>query len=298
MTLRVFNTKVPLNYTNRTGYSYYAKTAWRYVDHIKETSVVLEYDNGVTRLDTKILYIQMYGWAPGHTSFMDDCTIVIANLGLHYDAVTGSLANAPFKGSTLQNDLRGAIAYLADFAAPPASSYRDGRNRRIAIWRSALPQHFDTPDGHYQENAECSLSPRKLNHSDDNPIQLYNKIYNDAFSEFCNASTSALNFNTYEHSCMVNRTSLEYPTVFEYYMRGTHVNDQYGGGSRCCEERLERFRRGNSIVTGSILRWNVADLFDVPSWHASTGDCSHFCYVPSLYEAAFERLLLLLPPSP
>jgi hypothetical protein len=300
MTLKVFveNRKVPLNYTNDTGYSFYAKTAWRYVDHIEETSVVLEYDDGVTRLDTKVFYIKMYGWAPGHTSFMDDCTIVVANLGLHYDAVTGSLANPPFEGNSLLNDFRSVIAYLADFAAPSASSYHDGINRRIAIWRSALPQHFDTPDGHYKPNSECSLSPRKLNRSNDTPIQLYNRIYDDAFSEFCNATTSTLNFNTYEQHCTVNRTSLEYPTVFEYYMHGTHVDVMYGGSGRCCEERLERFRRVNPIVTGSILRWNVADLFDVPSWHAGPDDCSHFCYVPSLYEAAFERLLLLLPPSP
>jgi hypothetical protein len=64
-------------------------------------------------------------------------------------------------------------------------------------------------------------------------------------------------------------------------MHGTHVNVIYGGSGRCCEERLERFRRVNPIVTGSILQWNVADLFDIPSWHAGPGDCSHFCYVPS-----------------
>jgi hypothetical protein len=179
------------------------------VDNIKETSIVLEYEDGIARLDTKILYIKIYGWAPGHTSFMDDCTIVIANLGLHYNALTGSLANARFKRSLILNDSRGAIAYLANFAAPSASSYHDGNNRRIAIWRVALPHHFDTPNGHYEPNSECSLTPRKLICSNDAPIQLFNKIYNDAFSKFCNAMTSTLNFNTYEQRCTVNRTSLE-----------------------------------------------------------------------------------------
>jgi hypothetical protein len=126
-------------------------------------------------------------------------------------------------------------------------------------------------------------------------MQSYNKMYSDYFSELCNASTSSTDFNTYEHSCTVNLTSLDYPTVFEYMMNGKHV---HGGSGGCCKERLERVRRVNSIVTGTILRWNVYDLFDVPSWHAGPNDCTHYCYVPSLYEAAFERLLLLLPPPP
>jgi hypothetical protein len=297
--MRVFveSRNVPLNYTNKTGHSYYSNKAFRYMDHVKETSVILEYDDNVTKLEAKIFYIKMYGWAPGHTSFMDDCTIVVANLGVHYESDTGQLANAPtsLRGSLLSDDFRGAIAYLTDFAAPASSSFRNGSSRRIAIWRSALPQHFDTPDGQYKKNAECSLLPRKLNRSNDAPMQSYNKMYSDYFSELCNASTSSTDFNTYEHSCTVNLTSLDYPTVFEYMMNGKHV---HGGSGGCCKERLERVRRVNSIVTGTILRWNVYDLFDVPSWHAGPNDCTHYCYVPSLYEAAFERLLLLLPPPP
>ncbi len=62
-----------------------------------------------------------------------------------------------------------------------------------------------------------------------------------------------------------------------------------------CSDRLERFDK-ISIISSRVLRWNIADLFDVPQWHAGEGDCSHFCYVTPLYEAAFERLWLLLSP--
>ena len=37
-------------------------------------------------------------------------------------------------------------------------------------------------------------------------------------------------------------------------------------------------------------------MFNVPMWHISNGDCSHFFCVPPLYEAALKRLELMLPP--
>ena len=46
-------------------------------------------------------------------------------------------------------------------------------------------------------------------------------------------------------------------------------------------------------MTGKILQWNIADLFDVQQWHFDNNDCSHFCYLLPLYESAFERLGLL-----
>jgi len=88
-----------------------------------------------------------------------------------------------------------------------------------------------------------------------------------------------------EYDCTVNRTSEEYLTVYKYYIE----ND--------ITARLRRFQESeDNIITGRILHWSIADIFDVPEWHVKHDDCSHFCYVPPLYEAAFERLLLLLPP--
>ena len=66
-----------------------------------------------------------------------------------------------------------------------------------------------------------------------------------------------------------------------------------------CTERIERekMRLGNKTnVTGTILRWNIFDLFDNPKWHNQDMDCTHHCYVPSLYDSAFERLELLVAP--
>ena len=72
---------------------------------------------------------------------------------------------------------------------------------------------------------------------------------------------------------------------------------KYYKDSNCCQERLKRLEKGEASVTGTILRWQIADLFDVATWHVASNDCSHFCFVPALYEAAFERLEPLLPSS-
>ena len=115
------------------------------------------------------------------------------------------------------------------------------------------------------------IQPRKANGTAAT-IQQYNKLYNE---QFANSNQSN---NAYEVECTVNRQSLEYPTVYKFYTT-----------EKCCDNRLERLKSGNGNVTGTILRWEIADLFDVPQWHADDMDCSHFCYVPSLYESAFER---------
>jgi hypothetical protein len=66
-----------------------------------------------------------------------------------------------------------------------------------------------------------------------------------------------------------------------------------------CTDRIEREskRLGNiTNVTGTILRWDIFDLFDNIKWHSKDMDCTHHCYVPEVYDAAFERLELLVGP--
>jgi hypothetical protein len=110
------------------------------------------------------------------------------------------------------------------------------------------------------------------------------------FSRICfNIGLEERVCDAYESKVRVNRTSLALPTVYRYYLE-----------KNCCKKRLERLERlrdqGDANVTATILRWEIADLFDVPSWHRADMDCKHFCYIPALFEAAFERLDLLIPP--
>ena len=58
-------------------------------------------------------------------------------------------------------------------------------------------------------------------------------------------------------------------------------------------DRLGRYE-GKDEFSGKVHRWDIADLFDVPLWHVHDKDCSHFCFVPRMFELAFYRLNLLL----
>ena len=54
---------IQVNYTNETGPSWFDSKQFRYLDHIKRTTVFI--DN--SGLNTSFSYIKAYGWAPGHS---------------------------------------------------------------------------------------------------------------------------------------------------------------------------------------------------------------------------------------
>ena len=57
---------------------------------------------------------------------------------------------------------------------------------RIAVWRSILPQHFNTIDGHWTtEGSNCSLQTWKGEDDDEREIQLYNIAAKYAFLTNC-----------------------------------------------------------------------------------------------------------------
>ena len=108
-------------------------------------------------------------------------------------------------------------------------------------------------------------------------------MFSYLYEEYLHEHQSCKN-RIHGYTCSLNRTTLAYRTVYKHL----HENN--------CTERMQRYHENDGNITGTILKWNIADIFDEPSWHFDQADCSHFCYVPPLYEAAFERLELLLPP--
>mmetsp|Transcript_10509 Transcript_10509/g.18658 ORF Transcript_10509/g.18658 Transcript_10509/m.18658 type:complete len:139 (-) Transcript_10509:139-555(-) len=132
-----------------------------------------------------------------------------------------------------------------------------------------------------REKSNCSLKQMKSS-PDETVIKNYNKAINDGCSMLYVSRPQSCS-RRLECMCTVNRTSMEYRKVYKFSVESN------------CTKRLERLQ-GNSNVTGKILQWNIADLFDVQQWHFDNHDCSHVCYILPLYEAAFERLGLLLPP--
>ena len=277
---------------------------FRLMDVIEETMVYMDEDSveGRGLRVGRFRYYKFYGWSPWNVEFMEECNIVIMNLGLHYWSSGQNIGIG--NKNRLIDDVRAAITYLSNFTA--------SKENRIAIWRSALPQHFDTRDGHFHpqqkhllKNKSCTAIKYTVGGSGKMQVQQeYNKVYDEAFSIMCNSQQQQqLNITMLEHSCghlkhicTVNLTSMDFLTVYRFWV----INN--------CTDSLGMFKMANndglptnplvdtqnSTVTGTILRWNIFDLFDVPMWHTDDLDCSHFGYIPQLYEAAFDRLELLL----
>ena len=122
------NSGMPVNYTNETGSPPYMM--WMTMDHIEETTVSLTLDSEDTpTYTTIILYFKMYGWSPWDVPFMDDCNMVVYNLGLHYNARSEGMNGIHWYGPKYIDDFRAAITYLVDFV-----SSRKG----VAVWRLVL----------------------------------------------------------------------------------------------------------------------------------------------------------------
>lgn len=243
-------------------------------------------------------YFKHYMWAPWLYEHMETCDVIIMNHGLHYRMKKRGMEE-------LYADTKAAIMYLANFTA--------SSENRVAVWRSALPQHFDTPDGHYPhdrkvEDKKCVAINKDYILQENNTGQEYTKVHQEAFSTFCSKERSLCGY--LKHTCTVNTRDVDVLSVYYYWVKNNMKSE------------LEHAEHMDPIVTGTILEWPLFDLFDVPMWHArgksSHGmillfiripfsnniiyieisildeDCSHYCYVPALYEAAFQRLDLLL----
>ena len=255
------------------------------MESIQETIVSITYDNG-TAYSTALRYYKVYGWSPWNFIVMDnDCDVLIYTLGIHYDA-HGEMIGKHYGNNKFVDDFRAAITFLTEFNA------RNGDN--VAIWRSILPQHFDTVlgDGHYPPknsvNGTCTafdlLDSSSSSNGTNASIQNFNRIAEEGFSQICQETVPSCHDNTFQYNCAMNVTSTSYRTIYNHFIdnnltsKADELKSQYPGGT----------------VEGSILYWDIASLFNVAEWHHDDGDCSHFCYVPNLYEEAFRRLDWLL----
>lgn len=213
---------------------------------------------------------------------MDDCDVLIYTLGIHYDS-RGDMIGNHYGNNKFADDFQAAVTSLVDFSS----------NGKIAVWRSILPQHFNSANGHHPHqdpNGECvPFAQSNLTNieSDDGitkSIQNFNVAANKGFSRHCNFSPK--HSCHFQYSCTMNITATNCRTVYK------HLIDNNITSKAEAMEKIHEDKGG--MVTGDILQWNIADLFNVPQWHSSNSDCSHFCYIPALYEEAFRRLNWLL----
>ena len=137
---------IPVAYTNATSgpvdYSIY----WMCMREIRETLVTLRRGDGGERV-ARIWFFKMYGRSPWITFFMDECDVLILNLGLHYDA-RGAMIGQHYGPNRLEDDFRAAVTFLAGFACPGPRG-RDGRRSGDPRCRSTSgdPSATDTTIG-------------------------------------------------------------------------------------------------------------------------------------------------------
>eukprot|EP00804_Cyclotella_cryptica_P025953 CCRYP_002772-RA/>CCRYP_002772-RA protein AED:0.36 eAED:0.36 QI:0/-1/0/1/-1/1/1/0/463 len=274
--ITIQQSQIPVVYSNATtGPTDYSKY-WMCMKDILETIVTLDYKDGESHNAT-LRFFKVYGWSPWNFLLMDDCDILIYTLGIHYNAQAPMTENH-YGGNQYADDFSAAVTFLAGFAA--------SGEKKVAIWRSTLPQHFDSAngDGHYpSKGSGCVPLPEgAVNRLDVTLIQNFNRASEEGFAKHCNVSMTTPCDELLRHTCTMNATATNCRTVYKHLVDNNLT------------DLADAVRRRGDLVKGEILRWNIADLFNVPQWHSSDSDCSHFCYIPALYEEAFRRLDLLL----
>lgn len=277
--ISVETVRIPVNYSNETTGPVDYDKYWMTMHEISETAVLLNYGND-TFLPTTLRFIKAYGWSPWNfpLGVDEDCGVLIYTLGIHYSAYD-SMIGSHYGNNKFIDDFQAAITYLADFSASGS---------RIAIWRDILPQHFNSASGHYphkDNSGKCRSFYKSLDNTRA-PIQSYNMAVSKGFAEHCQSAASDDCHIPHRYICTMNVTATSCRTVYKF-LTDNNVTSK-------AEAMKKKYETTGGMAKGDILYWSIADLFSVPEWHTEDKDCSHYCYIPALYEEAFERLNWLL----
>eukprot|EP01062_Namystynia_karyoxenos_P063539 TRINITY_DN56347_c0_g1_i1.p1 TRINITY_DN56347_c0_g1~~TRINITY_DN56347_c0_g1_i1.p1 ORF type:complete len:547 (+),score=116.41 TRINITY_DN56347_c0_g1_i1:160-1641(+) len=227
---------------------------------------------------TRFSYGKLYINQPFDMEFYEQhCDIISLALGMHYNHDT-------FRGRGGQHDnYTDAIKELTEWAV----NFSAARPRtRIAIIREVSPKHLQSPGHRDNLFLPTERSAEKLAVQ---PIPRWQR------RQRYNAATDAV-FAAMAATC---------PQPSESAARWLHVDPlrsavykfwtTYGWADRTAAERRRHAERGGALVVGLVWRWRVWDLFvDHTEWHYNQWDSAHFCYIPTLWDAVFERLGLIV----
>ena len=239
----------PLHYvTNATSYGRTERYRmpddfWMFGREVEETTVTFM---DSPREGFRFKYFKQYMWAPWMYEHMESCDVIIMNQALHYHWINGR--------KELYDDTTAAISYLINFTA--------SSENRVAIWRSALPQHFDIPEGHYPldkivQDKKCVAIKEEYILQENNSKQEYNKVHDQVFSELCSTENSSC--GDAKLRCTVKTNDQDIFSVYSYWIANNLTAEL---------KHAQKVNPTYPNVTGTILRWELFDLFDVPMWHA------------------------------
>lgn len=184
---------------------------------ILETKAWFKNENELDSKLARIRYFMTYGWSPWNVDFMENCNIVVMNMGLHYKPDGDHIGKQTRK--PLVEDLRAAFTYLANFSS--------SNENRVSVWRSALPQHFDTFDGHFHgwenlpKDHSCIDFKRSAAKDQESSVrQNYNSLYDEVFASMCQQSQNRVQqpCSHLKHECSVDVMSTEFQTIYKVSM--------------------------------------------------------------------------------
>lgn len=161
----------------------------------------------------RICYFMTSGWSPWNIEFMESCNVVVMNMGLHYMPDGDHIGKQTRK--PLIDDLRAAITYFANFTSL--------NENRLSMWRSALPQHFDTFDGHFhgwdnlpKDHSCIDFKPKSAKDQGPFDRQNYNAFYDEVFASMCQQPDGLQQSCSHlKHSCNVDLISTEFQTIYK-----------------------------------------------------------------------------------
>ena len=242
----------------------------------------------VASAETSIRLYKQYVWSPWDAELIaSDCDIILYNIALHYNIATLKGRN----GNPYRTDLRGAMTWLVNFSRTPG---------KTAIWRESLPQHFRTIDGTYggrgAQEPGCvkrgmGVVPGNLGTSVVWPKQRYNNVTAAIWEELCGPPTTMGVSHRCNAAALMRRD--ESGEFGESLLQWWRTN-KYTAQLEHYAVTKKKKKKENELV-GEVWEWPVFELFDEAyEFHSSLGDCTHYCFVPELFNAAYETLRRVL----
>lgn len=184
-----------------------------------------------------------------------------------------------------QNDVTGFAELGVNLSATSHSS-----RRRVFIWRETLPVHFPGTGAFPGKIANYSCAPLPRGKPWHGWRQRHNFVADAAMrGRVASTVREALVDNGAGVKCKdlpphvyLYRANLSEGVMVRFWRRH---NVTY----------LPRHAtHGADAVSGIVHWWPVWDLFSpFHMLHPSTKDCTHYCFVPTLWDAAIERLGLI-----
>ena len=221
---------------------------------------------------TTVRWYKHYVWSPWDISLMEDCDVITFNLALHYwGAEKGRNSHA------YVDDVKAALDFLSNFTA--------SKHGRVAIWRETLPQHFKTSAGLYSgdQPTGCGFPIKDTVKG----TQGYNQKTLTEFAKVCECTTAVPGRDNYEGDGSDGTLCLAYDCTMDH----TASNVSYQSVHSWEEQnQIAHSKSTTSNEPSRVYWWPLFDVFDIPSWHTSDGDCSHFCFIPQAYEMGWARL--------